>query len=479
MLNRLRSRISLIVGYHEASRCIGMNNQLPWEGKLKGDLRLFQRLTQGSSLEMPIVVMGHKTWESLPTRPLPNRENWVLTHTSEYTDKNTRVFRSWDDLVCATRLETRDIWVIGGGSIYEQAWREPNWVTRYVRTLVRGDLPLCEGNNVTKVPVDMHELSDDWRCMGRTSVVRDGFEWEYWSEEWEREMHEEEQYLDLIRSVIRDGVHKPDRTGTGVLSQVGGFTRWDLRKGFPLLTTKRVFWRGIVEELLWFLRGHTDGKLLASKGVHIWDGNGSREFLDNLGFVGRREGDLGPIYGFQWRNFGGTYMGPDYHEQDGVDQVRDVIEGLRKNPWDRRALVCAWNPTALREMALPPCHVLFQFFGVPTADDIPELHCMFYQRSCDVGLGVPFNIASYALLTHIVAHILGWRVGTLVHAMGDVHIYENHVDALKEQLLRVPREFPKLEIVCEPKNDPGAYQFDDFKIKNYFPYGNLKMKMAV
>jgi thymidylate synthase len=172
-------------------------------------------------------------------------------------------------------------------------------------------------------------------------------------------------------------------------------------------------------------------------------------------------------------------MGPDYHESDGIDQVRGVIDGLRKNPWDRRALVVAWNPLALREMALPPCHVLFQFFGIPDKEGNPELHCMFYQRSCDVGLGVPFNIASYALLTHLVAHVLGWGVGTLVHAMGDVHIYQNHCDALREQTLRLPRKFPKLVIECERKGDPRDYEMSDVKLIDYYPHGNLSMKMAV
>ncbi|XP_031705835.1 thymidylate synthase isoform X1 [Anarrhichthys ocellatus] len=222
--------------------------------------------------------------------------------------------------------------------------------------------------------------------------------------------YDERGYLDQIEYIMQHGRRKGDRTGTGVVSVFGAQARYSLRDQFPLLTTKRVFWRGILEELLWFVKGSTNAKELSEKGVKIWEANGSRDFLDNLGFTDREEGDLGPVYGFQWRHFGAEYtnMHADYTGQ-GVDQLQKVIDTLNKNPEDRRIIMCAWNPKDLPLMALPPCHALCQFY---VCDG--ELSCQLYQRSGDMGLGVPFNIASYALLTYMIAHITGLKVKALL-----------------------------------------------------------------
>ncbi|TSL34559.1 Thymidylate synthase [Bagarius yarrelli] len=217
---------------------------------------------------------------------------------------------------------------------------------------------------------------------------------------------DERGYLNQIKFILQNGVKRGDRTGTGVVSVFGLQARYSLRDQFPLLTTKRVFWKGILEELLWFIKGSTNAKELSEKGVKIWDANGSREFLDKNGFTEREEGDLGPVYGFQWRHFGAEYkdMHTDYSGQ-GVDQLQKVINTIKSNPEDRRIIMCAWNPKDLPLMALPPCHALCQFY---VADG--ELSCQLYQRSGDIGLGVPFNIASYALLTYMIAHITGLKV---------------------------------------------------------------------
>ncbi|KAI7686435.1 hypothetical protein SSS_09079 [Sarcoptes scabiei] len=244
--------------------------------------------------------------------------------------------------------------------------------------------------------------------------------------------HDEHEYLDLIKLVLEKGIEKKDRTGVGTISCFGTQSRYSLRdQTLPLLTTKRVFYRGIIEELLWFIRGSTDSKELSKKNVKIWDANGSREFLDSLGFNDREEGDLGPVYGFQWRHFGAEYVdkNADYEGQ-GVDQLSKLIETIKTNPNDRRMILCAWNAKDLSQMALPPCHCLVQFY---VGND--ELSCQLYQRSGDIGLGVPFNIASYALLTHIIAHVCQLKAGEFVHTIGDAHIYRNHIDALKEQVL--------------------------------------------
>lgn len=286
---------------------------------------------------------------------------------------------------------------------------------------------------------------------------------------------EEEQYLDLVRRIIEDGVPRDDRTGTGTFSVFGAQMRFSLRDDvFPLLTTKRTFFRGVAEELLWFVSGSTDARVLRDKNVRIWEGHSSRAYLDSIGLGHREEGDLGPIYSFQWRHFGAEYktMHDDYTGQ-GVDQLAEVIRTIKTNPNSRRIIMSAWNPTDLEKMALPPCHTMCQFY---VADG--ELSCQMYQRSCDMGLGVPFNIASYALLTRMIAHVCGLRAGEFVHTLGDAHVYTNHVDALKQQLLRKPRAFPKLRL--NPKvNDINDFTYDDFTVEGYNPYGKVAMKMAV
>lgn len=287
--------------------------------------------------------------------------------------------------------------------------------------------------------------------------------------------HDEMQYLELIQHIIDHGSKKEDRTGTGTLSIFGAQMRFSLRNNvFPLLTTKRVFWRGVAEELLWFVSGCTNANELREKGIHIWDANGSREFLDKQGLHHREVGDLGPVYGFQWRHFGATYdnMHTNYDGQ-GVDQLADVIHKIKNNPDDRRIIMSAWNPVDLPNMALPPCHSFVQFYVCNG-----ELSCQLYQRSGDMGLGVPFNIASYSLLTYMIAHVCGLKPGDFVHTLGDAHVYLNHIEALKKQLQREPRPFPTLEIAHDVP-DIDSFSLDKFKITGYDPHPTIKMQMAV
>lgn len=286
---------------------------------------------------------------------------------------------------------------------------------------------------------------------------------------------EEMQYLNTIERIIATGSKRLDRTGVGTLSIFGSQMRYSLRNNvLPLLTTKRVFFRGVAEELLWFIRGSTNAKELQAKNIHIWDGNSTREFFDAAGFVDREEGDLGPVYGFQWRHFGAKYKTchEDYTGQ-GVDQLAEVINRIKNNPTDRRIIMSAWNPIDIPQMALPPCHCLAQFF---VADG--ELSCQLYQRSADMGLGVPFNIASYALLTHMIAHVTGLKAGDFVHTTGDTHVYLNHVEPLKEQLKRVPKQFPTLHFKRSVQSI-DEFQFEDLEVRDYDPYPTIKMQMAV
>lgn len=285
---------------------------------------------------------------------------------------------------------------------------------------------------------------------------------------------EEQQYLQLVKSVIETGILRKGRTDTDTLSKFGAQLRFDLHSHFPLLTTKRVFWRGVVEELLWFISGSTNSNVLHDKGVKIWDAHGSRQYLDSIGLNDREEGDLGKIYGFQWRHYGAEYINMhSNYTGKGIDQLQTVIDTIKNNPNDRRMLICSWNPCDLPEMALPPCHVLSQFYVANG-----ELSCQMYQRSCDLGLGVPFNIASYSLLTCIIAHVCGLKPGEFIHSMGDVHVYVNHIDALKTQLSRTPSEFPRLHITRDVKSIDD-FCFHDFKLKGYNPQDSIAMELAV
>jgi thymidylate synthase len=283
------------------------------------------------------------------------------------------------------------------------------------------------------------------------------------------------QYINLIKHILENGISKDDRTGVGTLSIFSYNMTFNLRESFPLLTTKKVYWKGVVEELLWFISGSTDSNVLKEKGVRIWEGNSSREFLDSRGLSHYDQGDIGAGYGFQWRHFGAKYTNMyDSYEGQGVDQLKDVIYKIKNTPDDRRIIMSAWNPTDLDKMALPPCHIFVQFW-VDT--NKKELHSQMYQRSCDVGLGVPFNIASYALLTCIIAKLCNLTPGDFHYCMGDTHIYKNHIDAMKLQITRDPYDFPKIKI--KDITDIDNIKFDDIELIDYKYYENIKMNMAV
>lgn len=263
-----------------------------------------------------------------------------------------------------------------------------------------------------------------------------------------------QQYLDLLSRILNEGVHKGDRTGTGTLSVFGNQMRFDLRDGFPLLTTKKLHLKSIIYELLWFLRGDTNIHYLQEHGVRIWN-----EWADE-------NGELGPVYGHQWRSW------PDY-KGGTIDQISNVLEQIKHNPNSRRMLVTAWNPAEVDEMALPPCHCLFQFY---VADG--RLSLQLYQRSADTFLGVPFNIASYALLLQMMAQVTGLEAGEFIHTTGDTHLYSNHLEQAKLQLTRTPRPLPKMKINPDVK-DLFAFKYEDFELVDYNPYPHISAEVAV
>lgn len=263
-----------------------------------------------------------------------------------------------------------------------------------------------------------------------------------------------QQYLDLLSRILNEGVHKGDRTGTGTLSVFGNQMRFNLRDGFPLLTTKKLHLKSIIYELLWFLSGDTNIHYLQEHGVRIWN-----EWADE-------HGDLGPVYGHQWRSW------PDY-KGGTIDQIANVLEQIKHNPNSRRMLVTAWNPAEVEEMALPPCHCLFQFY---VADG--RLSLQLYQRSADTFLGVPFNIASYALLLQMMAQVTGLEAGEFIHTTGDTHLYSNHLEQAKLQLTRTPRPLPKMKINPDVK-DLFAFKYEDFELIDYNPYPHISAEVAV
>ena len=265
--------------------------------------------------------------------------------------------------------------------------------------------------------------------------------------------HPERQYLNLLADILENGAERADRTGTGTLGVFGRQMRFDLSRGFPLLTTKKLHLRSIIVELLWFLRGETNIRWLKENGVSIWD-----EWAD-------AEGDLGPVYGKQWR----SWADPNGAS---IDQIEKLVHGLKTNPNSRRHIVTAWNPADVDDMALPPCHCLFQFF---VADG--KLSCQLYQRSADVFLGVPFNIASYALLTIMMARVTGLQPGEFIHTFGDAHLYLNHIDQARTQLAREPRALPAMHVA--DRSDLFAFELGDFVLEGYDPWPHIKAPVAV
>ncbi|KAG5183172.1 thymidylate synthase/dCMP hydroxymethylase domain-containing protein, partial [Tribonema minus] len=509
----------VVVAATAGSLGIGKGGGIPW--KLAGDMAYFKKVTSACDIagKVNAVVMGRKTWESIPQRfrPLPGRCNVVLTRNPRARQElvlpdDVIIARSLEDaLSCLSTQDMRDkvhkIFVIGGGQVYKEALGMEQCKQVHLTTVEapadgkqfecdtffppldpasfklvsRGDKQSENGidyrfNVYERQDSSAAPASGSFSSVGATNGSRSSSAKDTSGAAIAEEPNDEErQYLDLVQDIIDNGALRGDRTGTGTLSKFGAQMRFSLRGGrFPLLTTKRVFWRGVAEELLWFVAGCTDAGALQAKNIHIWDGNGSRAFLDSRGLEHREEGDLGPVYGFQWRHFGAKYVDfrTDYKGQ-GVDQLADCIHKIKNSPDDRRIIMSAWNPCDLELMALPPCHMFCQFYVANG-----ELSCQMYQRSADMGLGVPFNIASYSLLTCMVAQVCGLKPGDFIHTIGDAHVYVNHVDALREQIKRVPRPFPKLRL-HPARTDIDSFEMKDFTLEGYNPMNAIKMQMAV
>lgn len=446
---------------------IAKNNTIPWA--LKPDILYFKKLTTNTKNDKlkNAVIMGRKTWDSLPSqyKPLKRRLNIVISRSKTImnADYTTNCFEK--ALTYCTSNNIENIFVIGGTQIYniaiQHAMCQYIYITRIHKSF-KCDLKFPKIPNAFEI----HAIQPikKYKDLSYQMITYSH----------EHKKHQEYQYLHLLNKIIKNGALRKDRTGVGVKSIFGCQMRFNLKKSFPLLTTKRMYWKGIAEELIWFLRGDTNAKHLQEKKVHIWDGNSTRKYLDSIGLHHLEEGDCGPIYGFNFRHFGANYINchTDYKEQ-GVDQIKYCLNLIKNNPTSRRILINLWNPCDLKKVSLPACHVLYQFYV-----NNGYLSCSLYQRSGDMGLGVPFNIASASLLTYIFAHVTNLKPGELIHTIGDAHVYTNHIPALQKQLLRSPRPFPFLYINNNIKSIKDI-KYDDLTLCEYYPQSKIFMKMAV
>lgn len=449
---------------------IGINNKLPWT--IPPELEHFRSLTTQTTdpKKQNAIIMGRKTFEGLPKNGLPSRLNIVITQsTLKFPTLTCKTLNNALALLeHVSNIE--QIFVIGGARLINEAFGHP-LCAQVILTRVQSSEPInvdifinpIDSYGFVKATEERHITYEKYQCAIQT-----------WTRKF-KPNHEELQYIEIIRDILDTGKTRQDRTSVGTISKFGYTMRFDLSNySIPLLTTKKVHFKSVAEELFWFLAGDTNANNLQARGVRIWEKNGSRAFLDSIGLAHREEGDLGPVYGFQWRHFGAEYktMHDDY-TSCGVDQIKQLIHQINTNPNDRRMILCAWNAKDQSLMALPPCHCLCQFY---VSDG--RLSCQMYQRSCDMGLGVPFNIASYALLTRLIAHVTNLQPGEFIHVLGDAHVYSNHVDALRKQIQRQPYPFPILRINPNVR-DLFKIKYEDLTLENYQFHPKLEMDMAM
>ena len=447
---------------------IKYNLNLPWN--IKEDMKHFKNKTINN-----VVIMGYNTYLTLKS-PLVNRINIVISNDTQFKIDEKGVYftdtlNNALEIASKVKNDHKNIFVIGGGKIYKSALIHKD-LNKLIITHIKGDYKCdimfpCNLNINNFQPLNKFELTDEATVVEYKSNI---------SVEWSPEI----QYIMLIRSVLEDGICKNDRTGVNTKSVFGKVLEFDMIHGFPLLTSKRVFWKGVVEELLWFLKGSTDVSLLRDKGVKIWEANA--ESFHNLFKPedNHNPDDIGPVYGYQWRNFGGSNIKcvkcNTVNDITGVDQINNLINEIKTNPNSRRLIVNAWNPQQIPYMALPPCHMMFQCY-VDTESS--KLSLMMTQRSADIGLGLPFNIASYALLLHILAHFTNLKPHKLIISIGDAHIYNNHISALKNQIKRNLLKLPTLKVNAPKNINISSLQYNNFDLQNYYCHPTLKMDMAV
>lgn len=449
------------------SKGIGFKGQLPWV--CKEELSLFRQKTMNS-----LIITGKRTAKSLP--PLKGREVAVL---SKYDDMETiqkdckvhvsSVYKSLNECLDKLKTSEKKVFIIGGGTLYDKVMNDSFW----------------KNNRISNVHLSI--MKNEFKCDAFVD-----FKWSDWTIQDKTEYSEfthyvlrprvscESQYLNLLGDVYTRGCIKSGRNGE-TISDFGKTLVFDQRRGFPLLTTKKMFFRGIVEELLFFIRGQTDSKVLENKKINIWKGNTSRSYLDSVGFSDRKEGILGPMYGYQWRYFNAPY---DVHHacpktlHSGIDQLKKVIYLIRTDPHSRRIMMTDFNPSQVDQGVLPPCHSIIIQFYVSSCGTYLDMFC--YNRSSDLFHGLPFNIASSSLLHIIIGKLTQKTPRTFTLSLGDTHIYKSHVDVVQEQLCRIPFEPPKLTILKDlyTLEDVEHLEYKDFRLEQYSYHPTLKVDMV-
>tara|TARA_E500000178_G_C17014921_1_gene752445 strand:+ start:250 stop:1749 length:1500 start_codon:yes stop_codon:yes gene_type:complete len=486
------------------SRSIGYKNDLIY--RIPAELKHFKNITSKTEYKtIPnMIVMGRNTFESMNSKPLNGRFNCVISSKSKHLNSknnfpNLRFFPNISTLMNYSeefQKSYHNMFICGGESIYKY-FIDNNLLDSMIITHIDDDRNL---ENDTKFPIfnnfscissQLHQEipakyipKDEPIFLNYTinhyipnyKIQNLCIDADNKSLEVDKS-HDEYKYLDALSDIMKTGNLRKSRNSE-TISKFGVDLRFNISKSFPLLTTKKVYWNGVIKELLWFLNAETDSIKLSNNKVKIWDGNSSREFLDSIGLTKNREGDCGPIYGYQWRHFNAPYKTCDDDYSDkGVDQLQNIIDLIKNDPMSRRMIMSAWNPCQLEEMCLPPCHVMYQFYVHIDCDGKKHLSCSMYQRSGDMFLGIPFNIASTSLLTYIIAHHTNCIPHEVTIKIGDAHIYKDHLEAVTSQLKRTPIEFPQLNISCQIKDKITDYTIDDFKIKNYNPAPTIKAKM--
>ena len=435
---------TILITASSTNNVIGQDNAIPWY--LPEDLKQFKKITVGNGNNS--VVMGRKTFDSLDRKILKGRVNFVWTNQKEkfITQQENLIFvNSIDEIYDEHRKrDLENVFIIGGSEIYK-IFLQTNKIDEIYFSHVKKNI---EGKNLIYFPRDY------WSNFSM-QYIEHFKDFDFIIYKKTNDKSSEIEYNNLVQKVLN----------TEDLCYFGSQMKFDLQKGFPLLTGKKMFFKGIVEELLWFLSGKTNSKILKEKGVNIWEKNSSREYLDSVGLTKNKEHDLGPVYGHNFRHFGADYENceTDY-EGKGVDQIQYVLDMIKNQPNSRRILINLWNPCQLNEVALPPCHVLYQF---KVDQQKNTLSCILYQRSGDVALGVPFNIASASLLTHVIAFLSNLKVGILTHFIGDGHIYPEHKEGMTQQLDRYLLPLPRLNVIHRNQKKPEDFCFEDFVLQGY------------
>ena len=448
---------------------ISKDGEIPW--KSRSAATFFRETTMGRGRNA--VIMGRVTYEKIPpeVRPLEGRYCVVISRTWNQTDHpEVTVCSTLLDaliLIGGTRKSYDEVIIAGGEQLYHEA------LDKFMY--------LCKRVYVTKFKTDYScDQFFPWDAVSHYGHFKDVQK----TRDFTRYciapnvQHQENQYLNSLETILEKGTARSDRTGTGTVSVFGLTMEYDISTHLPVITTKKINYENVIKELLFFVSGSSDAKKLSSQGVKIWDANTSREALDRLDLHEYEEGDMGPMYGHQWRHWNAPYEGADknYNEM-GIDQLEGVIESIKTDPFSRRHIISTWNVEQLSEMCLNPCHVLCQFY---VSSDRKTLDCMLYQRSADMFLGVPYNIVSYSILTYMVAHLTNLKPGRFIHTIGDAHIYSTHVNAVKKQLGRTPQPQPTMRF----RGATRIHEIDDFKlesfiIEDYSSWPHISGKMAV